>query len=98
MSTFTLRIPLIPAPGPLQQIHATREFHGGMPEHDVVGFFARIIRDGLESVAYPEFRKLSANSDEWLVQQVELVMSVPDHVWIRNGFDPLGAWNESRRR
>jgi hypothetical protein len=53
---------------------------------------ARIIRDGLETAHYPEFTRLIALSDDWLVQQIELVKSVPDYVWIRNGFVPLGEW------
>ena len=94
MIAFTLRIPMIEAAGPLEQMHATREFQGDMSEHDAVGVIARIIRDGLEAAHYPDSRNLVAYADEWLVQQINLAMAVPDDVWIRNGFYPLGPWTE----
>jgi hypothetical protein len=94
MTTFTLRIPMISSGGPLEPTQATREFQGVMPTVEAVAFVANIIREGLEIGNYPEYRILTANSDEWLVQQIALVTSVPDDVWIRNGFYPLGDWKE----
>lgn len=94
MKTFTLRIPMIASGGPLEPTQATREFQGEMPAVEAVAFVANIIREGLEIGNYPEYRVLTANSDEWLVQQIALVTSVPDDVWIRNGFYPLGDWKE----
>jgi hypothetical protein len=63
-----------------------------LPQIGSVAFIARIIRDGLEDAHYPEYRVLIANSDEWLVQQIALASAVPDDVWIRAGFVPLGEW------
>ncbi|MFN2637951.1 MAG: hypothetical protein ABR585_13075 [Gemmatimonadaceae bacterium] len=95
MIAFTLRIPMIDAAGPLAPQQASREFQGVMPEHDAVNFIATIIRDGLESAHYPDFKNLIAYSDDYLVQQVNLAMAVPDDVWIRNGFYPLSDWQET---
>ena len=92
MSGVTLRIPMIAAPGPLEHRQISRDFQGVLPAVEPVAFIARIIRDGLETAHYPEFTRLIALSDDWLVQQIELVKSVPDDVWIRNGFVPLGEW------
>jgi hypothetical protein len=78
--------------GPLEPRQISREFQGVLPEVGSVAFIARIIRDGLENAHYPEFNRLIANSDEWLVQQIALVTAVHDDDWIRNGFIPLGDW------
>jgi hypothetical protein len=94
MTTFTLRIPMITSGGPLEPVQASREFQGAMPPVEPVAFVANIIREGLELAHYPEYKILIANSDEWLVQQIALVTAVPDDVWIRNGFYPLGDWSE----
>jgi hypothetical protein len=91
MSSFTLRIPMINT-GPLTPRQVSREFQGAMPSTGSITFVARIIRDGLESENYPEYRKLIANSDDWMVQQTMLVTVVPDDLWIRNGLYPLGDW------
>lgn len=93
MTTFTLRIPMITS-GPLEPVQASREFQGVMPTVGAVAFVANIVREGLEIGNYPEYRVLIRNSDEWMVQQIALVTSVPDDVWIRNGFYPLGDWKE----
>ena len=94
MTTFTLRIPMIASGGPLEPVQATREFQGVMPAVEAVAFVANIVREGLETGHYPEYRVLLKNSDEWLVQQIALVTSVTDDIWIRNGFYPLGDWKE----
>jgi hypothetical protein len=93
MSSITLRFPLIAANGPLKTRQISRDFQGVMPVTDAVAFIARIIRDGLENAHYPEYNRLIANSDEWLVQQITLVKAVHDDDWIRNGFIPLGDWS-----
>lgn len=85
---------MITSAGPLEPVQASREFQGVMPPVEAVAFVANIIREGLEIAHYPEYRILIANSDEWLVQQIALVTAVPDDVWIRNGFYPLGEWSE----
>ena len=92
MSNVTLRIPLIPPTGPLRPRQVSRDFQGELPATDSVAFIARIIRDGLENANYPEYARLIANSDEWLVQQIALVTAVHDDDWIRNGFIPLSEW------
>lgn len=92
MSRVTLHIPMIAAPSPLEHREISRDFQGALPAIEPVAFVARIIRDGLETAHYPEFRRLIALSDDWLVQQIELVKAVPNDVWIRNGFVPLGEW------
>jgi hypothetical protein len=74
----------------------SRDFQGAMPAVEPVAFFARIIRDGLETARYPEHQRLIELPDDWLVQQVGLVKAVPDDVWIRNGFVPLGEWEPTR--
>jgi hypothetical protein len=96
MPNITLRIPMITGSSPLKSRQISREFQGVMPVAEPVAFIARIIRDGLESESYPEYRRLIANSDDWLVQQIALVSAVPDDVWIRNGFYPLGEWSSPR--
>jgi len=96
MSNVTLHIPMIAAVGPLQPPQVSRDFQGVMPAAESVAFVARIIRDGLESAHYPEYKVLIANSDEWLVQQIALVTAVPDDIWIRNGFSPLSEWEAVR--
>lgn len=82
--------------GPLQPSQISRDFQGMMPAGQSVGFVARIIRDGLESAHYPEYRDLIALSDEYLVEQIALVTAVPDDVWIRNGLVPLSEWEPAR--
>ena len=85
---------MITAGGPLEPLQVSRDFQGVMPQVEPVAFIARIIRDGLESANYPEYRVLIANSDDWLVQQIALVTAVHDDVWISNGFIPLSEWKE----
>jgi hypothetical protein len=92
MSSVTLHIPMIAGTSPLEHRQISRDFQGALPTVEPVAFVASIIRDGLEEVHYPEYPRLIALSDDWLVQQIELVRSVPDDVWIRNGFVPLGEW------
>jgi len=95
MANVTLRIPMIAANGPIEQRHISRDFQGLLPETESIAFVARIIRDGLETVHYPEYRRLIDNSDDWLVQQIELAAAVPDDVWIRCGFYPLSDWTSA---
>jgi hypothetical protein len=92
MSSVTLRIPMIEVSSPIEHRLISRDFQGALPAVEPVAFVARIIRDGLETAHYPEYPRLIALSDAWLVQQIELVAAVPDDVWIRNGFVPLGEW------
>ncbi len=92
MSSVTLRIPMIAAVGPLQPRGICRDFQGVMPTVESVAWIARIIRDGLEAAHYPEYRRLNALSDDYLVEQVALATAVPDDVWIRSGLVPLGDW------
>ena len=87
---------MIDKAGPIEQRHISREFQGMMPEVGSVALIARIIRDGLENAHYPEYNRLIANSDEWLVQQIALVTAVHDDDWIRNGFIPLGDWTPAQ--
>jgi hypothetical protein len=87
---------MIPAAGPLKPQQISRDFQGAMPAVEPVAFFARIIRDGLEIAHYPEHQRLIELPDDWLVQQIGLVKAVPDDVWIRNGFVPLGEWESTR--
>ena len=87
---------MITAVGASKPSQISRDFRGVMPAVESVAFVARIIRDGLESAAYPEYRQLIALSDDWLVQQIALVKAVPDDIWIRNGFDPLSDWQPAR--
>jgi hypothetical protein len=87
---------MIAALGPLQPAQISRDFQGMMPASASVSFVARIIRDGLETVRYPEYRKLIALSDDYLVEQVALVTAVPDDIWIRNGLVPLSEWEPDR--
>ncbi|HEY1951823.1 MAG TPA: hypothetical protein VGG76_03365 [Gemmatimonadaceae bacterium] len=94
MARITLRIPMITASGPLQPTQTTREFQGSLPANGAVAFVARIVREGLESAEYPDYRNLNALADEYLVQEAALVTAVPNDVWIRNGFYPLGDWTE----
>jgi hypothetical protein len=96
MSNITIRIPMIAAVGPLQPSQISREFQGMMPAVESVSFIARIIRDGLETAHYPEYRKLIALSDDYLVEQTALAKAVPDDIWIRNGLVPLSEWEPAR--
>ena len=96
MSKVTLRIPMIAAVGPLQPSQISRDFQGMMPAVESVSFIARIIRDGLETAHYPEYRKLIALSDDYLVEQTALAKAVPDDIWIRNGLVPLSEWEPAR--
>jgi hypothetical protein len=96
MSKVTLRIPMIASGGPLQPSQISRDFQGMMPATESVSFVARIIRDGLESAHYPEYRDLIALSDDYLVEQTALATAVPDDVWIRNGLVPLSGWEPAR--
>jgi hypothetical protein len=83
---------MIALASPLEPRQISRDFQGAMPAVEPVAFVARIIRDGLETAHYPEYTRLMALSDDWLVQQIALATAVPDDVWIRNGFVPLGEW------
>jgi hypothetical protein len=96
MSNVTIRIPMIAAVGPLQPAQISRDFQGMLPATESISFVARIIRDGLESAHYPEFRDLIALSDDYLVEQTALATAVPDDVWIRNGLVPLSEWEPAR--
>ena len=96
MSKVTIRIPMIAAVGPLQPSQISRDFQGMMPAVESVSFVARIIRDGLETANYPEYRKLIALSDDYLVEQTALAKAVPDDIWIRNGLVPLSEWEPAR--
>jgi hypothetical protein len=87
---------MIAADGPLQPRQISRDFQGMLPANESVAFVARIIREGLEIERYPEYRRLIELSDDWLVQQIALVTAVPDDVWIRCGFYPLGEWTPTR--
>lgn len=93
MSSVTIRIPMI-ATGPLQPRQISRDFQGAMPAVGSVAFIAGIVREGLEIAEYPEHKHLVTLSDDWLVQQIALVTAVPNDVWIRNGFYPLGEWQD----
>jgi hypothetical protein len=95
MRNVTIRIPMISANGPLQHRQVSRDFQGVIPENESVAFIARIIREGLETAQYPEYKRLIALPDDWLVQQIELVISIPNDVWIRNGFYPFSEWAPS---
>ena len=92
MSSLTLRIPMIAATSPLEPRQISRDFQGSLPAVEPVAFLASIIRDGLETAHYPEYKRLNDLSDDYLVSQIALVSAVPDDVWIRNGFVPLGDW------
>lgn len=92
MSSVTLRIPMIAAMSPVESRQISRDFQGALPAVEAVAFLASIIRDGLETAHYPEYKRLNELSDDYLVSQTALVSAVPDHVWIRNGFVPLGEW------
>jgi hypothetical protein len=83
---------MITGAGPLKARQMSRDFQGAMPAVEAVAFVARIIRDGLEAAHYPDNQRLIALSDDWLVQQIALATAVPDDIWIRNGFVPLGEW------
>lgn len=83
---------MIALASPLEPRQISRAFQGAMPAVEPVAFVARIIRDGLETAHYPEYMRLIALPDDWLVQQIALATAVPDDVWIRNGFVPLGEW------
>jgi len=87
---------MIAAVGPLQPSQISREFQGMLPAVESVSFIARIIRDGLETAHYPEYRKLIALSDDYLVEQTALAKAVPDDIWIRNGLVPLSEWEPAR--
>jgi len=95
MSTVTLRFPMISAGGPLQPAQVSREFQGSLPTVGALAFVAHIIREGLEAVQYPDYQGHNALPDEYLVQEVALVKAVPNDIWIRNGFYPLGDWQRT---
>jgi hypothetical protein len=82
--------------GPINPRQISREFRGVLPEIGAVALVAKIIRDGLEAARYPEYKRLIALSDEWLVEQTMLVTAIPNDIWIRNGFDPLSEWEPAR--
>ncbi len=94
MGRITLRFPMITARGPLQPAQVSREFQGSLPTVGAVALIASIIREGLESAQYPEYKNLNSLTDEYLVQQAALVTAVPNDVWIRNGFYPLSDWSD----
>jgi hypothetical protein len=83
---------MIAAMSPVESRQISRDFQGALPAVEAVAFLASIIRDGLETAHYPEYKRLNELSDDYLVSQTALVSAVPDHVWIRNGFVPLGEW------
>ncbi len=83
---------MIAATSPLEPRQISRDFQGSLPAVEPVAFLASIIRDGLETAHYPEYKRLNDLSDDYLVSQIALVSAVPDDVWIRNGFVPLGDW------
>src|SRR3954471_3914170 len=94
MASITLRIPMIRSSGPVQPTQVSRDFQGSLPTVGSIAYVARIIREGLESAHYPDYKNLNALADEYLVQEVALVTAVPNDVWIRNGFYPLSDWRE----
>jgi hypothetical protein len=92
VSSVTLVIPMIDGTSPLEPRRISRDFQGSLPAIEPVAFVAGIVRAGLEVVHYPEYTRLNDLSDEYLVSQIALAKAVPDDVWIRNGFVPLGEW------
>jgi hypothetical protein len=86
---------MITAAGPSHPHQMSREFQGSLPASGAIAFIARIVREGLESAQYPDYQGLNALADEYLVQEVALVTAVPNDVWIRNGFYPLGDWQSA---
>lgn len=86
---------MIMSHGPRQPSQMQREFQGSLPTVGAVAFVARIIREGLEIVQYPDYQGHNALPDEYLVQEKALVKAVPNDVWIRNGFTPLGDWENA---
>ena len=78
--------------GPVAPAQIVREFQGSLPTVGAIAFVAHVIREGLESVDYTDYRNLTALSDDYLVQQANLVKAVPNDVWIRNGLYPLSDW------
>ena len=94
VSSVKIRIPMITT-GPVTPSQIVREFQGGLPTVGAIGFVASIIREGLESVDYPDFRNLTALSDDYLVQQANLARAVPNDAWIRNGLYPLSDWEQA---
>ncbi|HJP86561.1 MAG TPA: hypothetical protein VJ852_11255 [Gemmatimonadaceae bacterium] len=95
MSSVKISIPMITT-GPVPPSQIVREFQGSLPTVGAIAFIAHIIREGLESVDYPDYRSLTALSDDYLVQQANLARAVPNDIWIRNGFYPLSEWESAR--
>ena len=56
MSTVTLKIPMITKVGPLKPSQMSRDFQGALPSVGAVAFIAHIVREGLESVQYPDYQ------------------------------------------
>jgi hypothetical protein len=83
---------MIEGNSPVETRHISCSFRGALPAVEPVAFIGRSIRDGLEIMHYPEYQRLNDLSDEYLVSQIALAKAVPDDVWIRNGFVPLGEW------
>lgn len=81
--------------GPVTPSQIVREFQGALPTVGATAFVASIIREGLESIDYPDFRNLTALSDDYLVQQANLARAVPNDAWIRNGLYPLSEWEQA---
>ena len=86
---------MISAGGPLKPAQVSREFQGSLPSVGALAFVAHIIRECLEAVQYPDYQGHNALPDEYLVQEVALVKAVPNDIWIRNGFYPLGDWERT---
>ena len=86
---------MITATGPLKPKQTCRDFQGSLPSVGAIAFVAHIIREGLEAVEYPDYQGHNALPDEYLVQELALAKAVPNDVWIRNGFYPLGDWQHA---
>ena len=61
---------MITSMGPLKPKQMSREFQGSLPSVGAVAFVARIIREGLEIVQYPDYQGHNALPDEYLVQEL----------------------------
>ena len=92
VSSTIIGVPFIQRPGVRRQYWRVFQSDGSMPKQDMVAFIASIVRDGLNATKHPDGEALKQRLNDWLVQQVELVIAVPDDVWDRHGLFPLGDW------
>lgn len=98
MTTVMIGIPFVQpsgnrqaAPRQARQFQASSGWGPGIQRP-----LAAVVRDHLILSSHPEGERYLTLPDERLVEQDDLILSVPDSTWEKHGYFPLGPWKTIR--